>query len=410
MHGRFWHEAWVFFFAFIVVAGVVAGHGLVIGFGVMGLLAGVISWAWNRVALDEVVYERQVAEHRVFIGEEIPITVALTNKKPMPLTWIRVDDEVPDALEVVEGDVSVNVRPNVQSLHHSTSMAWYERIRWNYRLRCTRRGLYRLGPAHVESGDPFGFLRSRKTHPRQDPVLVYPRIFPLDELGIPADRPLGEVRGGLPIFQDPSRPSGLREYQIGDPLKIVDWKSTAKMQALHVRTYEPSTTFTVILVVAIDTAKPYWGSYIPEDLERVVSAAASAAAYAAERHYTLGLFSNDVPGIPGQPMAVAPSRGRDQLSVILGALATTRPYAIGPMYEQLAQESRRFPMGATLVVSAAFIPPEFVQTLNDLKHRGYRMVVMYVGEGPCPALDPGILVYELREHFLQMEEAYGQVA
>ena len=236
---------------------------------------------------------------------------------------------------------------------------------------------------------------------------MYPRVVPLEELGIPAARPLGDVRGGVRIIQDLSRPSGLRDYQQGDPLKIVDWKATAKTQSLQVRTFEPSTSVNIILVVAVDTAEPYWAAYQPEVLERVITAAASAAAYAAEREYTMGLFSNDMPVMAERPMVVPPSRGRDQLGVILGALATTRAFALGPMASRLAQHSRRFPMGATLVVATAFVPPEFVDTLNDLKRRAYKIVVLYVGEGPCPEMAEGVLVHEVRDNLVRLEADDG---
>ena len=403
LSGHFWHDAWTFFFIFIIAVGVVLSQGLVIAFGVMGLAAGLTSLAWNKLSLEEVHYTREIPQHRVFIGEEVPVRVTLTNRKPVPLAWIRVEDELPLALQVVEGDVETNVHPNIQTIRHSTSMAWYERIRWDYRLKCTRRGLFKLGPTHLESGDPFGFLQSRKFEPSVDSLLVYPRVVPLQELGIPAAKPLGDARGGVRIIQDPSRPSGLRDYQRGDPLKIVDWKATARSQSLQVRTFEPSTSVNIILVVAIDTTEPYWASYEPEVLERVITAAASAAAYSAERQYTMGLFTNDMPVSDDRPMAVRPSRGREQLSLILGALATTRVIALEPMASRLARHSRRFPAGSTLVVSTAFVPPELVVALNDLKHRGHVIVVLYVGEGHCPEMTEGILVHEIRDYFVGLE-------
>lgn len=408
--GSSWHDLWIVFFAVVIVVGFVIGHAMVIAFGVMGLLAGLISVAWNRLALEELSYQHHLPQHRVFVGEEIPIMVSLTNKKPVPLAWVRVEDEISDALQVVEGDIDLNVRPNVQTIRHSTAIAWYERIRWDYRIRCTRRGLYHIGPTHIESGDPFGFLRSQMTQPHRDSLMVYPRVFPLEELGLPAARPFGEVRAGMRIFQDPSRPSGLRDYQHGDPLKIVDWKATARSQRLLVRTFEPSASFTVILVVAVDTRAPYWGVYPPEELERVVTAAASLATYAAERQYTLGLFSNDMPVSTKSIMTVPPSRGRDLLSMMLGALATIRSFATAPMASLLAQHSRQFPMGATLAVITAFFPQELADTLDDLSHSGYKVVVIYVGEEPCPQMSEEILIYELRDYFVRLEESDALLA
>jgi uncharacterized protein (DUF58 family) len=216
---------------------------------------------------------------------------------------------------------------------------------------------------------------------------------------------LGDVRGGLTIFEDPTRFSGLRDYQRGDPIKTVDWKGSARLRRLMVRTYEPSTSVTVVLVVAVDTRAPYWAEYAPDDLEMVVTAAASVASYSAELGYTLGLFANDTPIPVNRPMTVPPARDPDQLHRVLSALATIRLFAFGPMAERLAEHFRRFPIGATLVVSTAFLPPEFVRILRDLKRRSYKIVVMYVGADPCPDLGEGILVYQLREHLTHLEEA-----
>ena len=410
LSGHFLHDLWLLFFAIFVALGVLMGQGLIIGFGVMGLVAGVVSMAWNRMALEELSYERLLPDRRVFVGEEVPMTVALTNRKPVPLAWVRVDDEVPDALEVVAGDVDSNVHPKVQTIRHSTSLAWYERVLWDYRLRCMRRGEHRLGPAYMESGDPFGFLTSRARAPHQDSILVYPRIVPLEDLGMPASRPLGDHPRGVPIYEDLARPSGLRDYKAGDPLKAVDWKASARMQQLQVRRFEPSSTLLMVLVVAVDTVAPYWSAYSPQKLERVITAASSVANYATERRYTLGLFANDSPVPPGRSMTVPPHRRPDQLSLILEVLATMRPLAPGPMASLLAQHSRTFPMGATLVVTTAFLPPQFVETLRDLKERGHRIVVLYVGDGDCPEVAEGILVYELRDYLVGLEEASERLA
>jgi uncharacterized protein (DUF58 family) len=289
-------------------------------------------------------------------------------------------------------------------------MAWYERIRWTYKMRCTRRGLYRIGPVQIESGDPFGFLRRRRTDQDQVQLMVYPKVYPLEQLGIPAARPLGEVRTGIQIFQDPSRPAGLREYRVGDPLKTVDWKATAKRQRLQVRTFEPSSDVTVVLVVAVDLTEPFWSGYAPEVLERVITAAASVASYASEQQYALGLFSNDMPIIDNSPMAVPPSRGREQLAAILGALAVTRAFAVAPMFDLLAEHARRFPFGATIVVATGFIPSAFVETLRYVKSRGFRVIVLYVGDEDCPALAEGIIVYELRDYLVGLERESELVA
>ncbi len=229
--------------------------------------------------------------------------------------------------------------------------------------------------------------------------------MPLPDLGLPAFRPLGEVGGGIKIFQDPSRPAGIREYDRGDPMKIVDWKASARMQRLQVRTFESSSTTTVIVVVVIETVARYWEGYSSVNLERVITVAASVAAHVAECRYSLGLFSNGTPIVADRPLRLAPNNSREQLTIILEALATIRPLVMTPMAPQLAEQARRFPIGATLVVVAAFISPELADVVGNLKHRGHRIVVIFAGDGEPPQLAEGVQVHRLNDYFARMESA-----
>ena len=405
MFNKVWHDIWILMFALLIIVGIIAGQGLVIGLGAMGLVVAGVSWVWNRLSLEEVHYERAIEQPRVFIDEETSMTISVLNRKPLPLGKLSVVDEIPDEVEVADARMAVSSSPNTNIIMHNTSLAWYERIRWEYKIKGKARGFYRIGPARMESGDLFGFFESHKPVERNDYILVYPRVVSLPELGMPAVRPLGETRGGIRIFQDESRPSGLREYEVGDPLKIVDWKATARMQSLQVRTYEPSSTFTVILVVLVETSERTWQGYSPVNLERVITSAASVASYATERQYSVGLFSNGTPILADRPMRLNPSSSPEQLTIILEALATIRPLAIGPMAPQLEQNSRQFPLGSTLVMIAAILTPEMMAVISDLKAKGHRIVVIFVGDTEPPDMPEGVISHDLRSYFENMELA-----
>ena len=404
-----WLALLVIGFLFILITGIFMGQGIVVAFGTMGLAAAAISMAWNRIALEELSYELNVTQNRAQVDEVVPISVTLVNKKPVPLVWVKAEDEFPDAVKLQGGDVVENSNTKIQTLRHLTSMGWYERIRWDYSIRCTRRGLYHMGPVLIESGDPFGFIRTRKMEQHRSTILVLPRVVPLEQLGLPAAMPLGEVRGGARIFEDLTRPSGLRDYQKGDPLTKVDWKATAKAGRLLVRTYDPSSTMNVIIAVAVDTTEPYWRIALPEELDRVVTVAASVASYVAERDYTFGLFSNDMAVQVRRSMRVPPSQGREQLGEVMAALATVPPLAAGPMAAHLAEHGRRFPLGATVVLCSASITQDMVATLSDLTIRGLKIVVVYTGVEDLPEMPERVLAYSLREHLVRMEAAarYG---
>ena len=400
---RLWHDLWVALFVILIIVGILANQSLAVGFGAMGLLVAGISWLWNKVSLEDLSYQRTLDQQRVFIGEETTLTITLSNRKPVPLARIEIQDEVPKEIEVRDADITSSPAPEAQRLRHSTSIAWYERIRWQYRIRCLKRGYYRIGPAHMDSGDLFGFYKSARIDPRQDFLLVYPKVVRLPELGLPAFRPLGEVGGGIEIFQDLSRPAGIRDYQRGDPLKTVDWKSSARMQRLQVRTFDSSSTTTVIPVVVVETVARYWEGYSSSNFERAITVAASVASYVAERNYTLGLFSNGTPIVADRPFNVPPNRSPEQLTIILEALATIRPMVMSPMARQLAEQAKTFPMGSTLVITAAFISSELADVIRTLRARGYRMLVLWVGDDQCPQLPEGVPVHDLRDYFKRAE-------
>ena len=405
MFNRFWHDIWILMFTLLIFVGIFSEQALVIGLGVMGLLVALVSWLWNRLSLEEVHYEREIEQTRVFRGEETKLTISLTNRKPVPLGKLNMEDEYPEEIEIVGAEATPSSNPKSMILKLHTSISWYERVKWEYTIRCHTRGFYRFGPARMESGDLFGFFESEAALRGNDYLLVYPRVIPLPDLGLPPLRPLGETRGGIEIFQDMSRPSGLREYQIGDPLKIVDWKNTAKMQQLQVRTFEPSSTFTVILIVAVETSERSWEGYSPTNLERVITASASIASQAAEQQYSIGLFSNGVPILTDRPMKLEPAGTPEQLAIILEALATIRPLPIGPMAGQLDVNLRQFPPGSTLVMIAAILSEDLVASIANLRRQGYRVVVVFVGDSEPPKMPNGIVMHDLRRFFENLEMA-----
>ena len=405
MFDRFWHDIWILMFAALILIGIFAGQGIIVGLGAMGLIVAGASWLWNRLSLEEVRYERQIAQSRVFMGEETTLAISVVNRKPIPIGRVDIEDEFPEEIEIEDAETVESPNPKTMVLRHHTSMSWYERIHWKYTIRCGARGFYRLGPVKMESGDLFGFFESRKIETSGDYLMVYPRVVSLPEMGMPAARPLGETRGGISIFQDPSRPSGLREYAVGDPMKIVDWKATARLQRLQARTFEPSSSFTVMIIALVETAERSWEGYSPTNLERVITAAASVASYAAERQYSVGLFSNGTPILSDRPMKLPAASSPEQLTIILEALATIRPMPIGPMAPQLAQNLRQFPIGATLVIVAAILSDEMVDTTADLRRQGYRMVVIFVGDSDPPPMPEGVALHDLRAFFEDLEFA-----
>ncbi len=404
MLAQLWQELWIGLFIVLILIGVFSGQSIVVGFGAMGLLMTGVSWLWARVSLDHVTYERILPKRRVFIGESAPMRVVLTNRKPVPLAWVRTEDDVPDGVTVEGAKVAPSASPNATTLVHKTSIGWYERISWSYSVRFTKRGYFRLGPVKIESGDMFGLFDTRMRADDRDAVLVYPRVVPLPDIGIPGGRPLGDVTGGPRAFQDPSRPAAPRDYVPGDPLNTIDWKATARSQRLRVRTFEPSANVTVVLAVSVETSMHYWLGYSPVLLERAITASASLAAYCVEQGYSLGLVSNGVPMVTDRPAELRPSRHQPQLKAVLETLATLQSISLSTMAAHLESHMGRMPSGATVLLVTAHYPDELHGVLGRLRGRGHPVSLVYVGEAPAPVVPPGVVMHDIGEHMARFDE------
>ncbi len=378
-------------------------QGMVVGFASIAIFTSGLAWVWNRLSVVELNHRRKISESRIFAGESTKMTFSLPNNKPLPLPNVVVELDLPEELSIEEIKTWSSPATRTQVLRLPTSMLWYEKIQWSYTLTCKEPGFYPLGPIKMDSGDIFGFFKNSTVHFDKNYLLVYPRIVKLNELGMPSNRPLGESIAGSKMFEDNTRPNGVREYQQGDPLKIIDWKATVKFQSMHVRTFDPSSSTTVIVVSAVETMRRRWEGYSKLYLNRVITASASVAAYAFEKGYKIGLFSNGTPIVSNRPLKIPPSSAPEQLNILLGALRTIRPFESAPISSRLSEYSRKIPYGATVAIIVALVEADLVYVLADMSKIGLKIVVLYVGTPPCPKLPLGVIVYEISDYLDKLE-------
>lgn len=348
---------------------------------------------WSHLSLARISCRRQLSERRVFPGEKINVKLQVANRKPLPLPWIQVDDEIPQALggaSTLSGE-----RPGSVLIRRSAAMLWYSSVKWKYELPCLKRGYYPLGPTVISSGDIFGlYSRSLKTA-MEDHVIVYPRIFPVGRLPIPSQQPLGESRSEYRVFQDPTRPIGVRDYQHGDSLRHVHWKASARLQALQVKIFEPTTTFKVALFLSVDSFTAN-GSFNEDAFELGISVAASLAHHVVEQGSPAGVFVNTRGVDSDQPVSLVPSGSRDQLTSILEALAKVTASSSGPFEHFLENEQKVLHAGTTVALIFATPPETLPLLLHSLKENGFKLLLFVIGEGEALPWGEGIPVHRIR--------------
>jgi uncharacterized protein (DUF58 family) len=359
------------------------------------LLAAAASRLWARYCLARVEYRRQLSQRRAFFGEEVELTVEVANRKVLPLAWLEVEDELPRALAPAIGRTVPSHKVGRALLANLLALRPYERVRRHYHIRCDARGEHRFGPAILRSGDVFGFETREQLLEGNDDLLVYPRIVPVTQLGLPARDPLGERAARDWLFEDPLRAVGVREYAPGDSPRRIEWKASARTGALQVKLLEPSTTRRLVVALNLNTIGPSWSiSYQPDLVELLISVAASIANWAVEDGYQVGLVGNAYTSQTGALLRSPPSRDPDQLIHVLEALARALPFASVSYGSLLRDEARKLRHGATIVLVTASLDDEAAQEIGRLRATGHRPVVLLAGDGPTPHL-PGLTVHRV---------------
>jgi len=388
------NQRWIALVILMVLIGLAMHQGELL---VLAALLGTIvplAWLWGQHSLQRVEYERTLSAKRIFAGESVDLTLQITNRKILPLAWLKIEDQFPKGVALLD-DQTVSPTTETNLLVNLLSLRWYERVAWRNRLLCAKRGYYSFGPARLLSGDLFGLFTRTERFPAQDSLIVYPQVKPLEEFGLPPKDPFGEVKAQQRIFEDPSRTIGVRDYGPSDEFKRVHWKATAKRQELQVKVYEPTTTSQFVIVINIATLPKYWQGVVPERLERTIGLAASLAGYATERRYPVGVLANGCWPFSRQQLKVLPSRDPAQLTHILEALAAVSSMPTTALQDLLTRESPNLPWGATLLVVTSVVTDDILAAMMRLRDAGRRQVLISLDEG-APAHDlPGILVHRL---------------
>lgn len=197
-------------------------------------------------------------------GDQLTVQVELTARRRV--STILLEDRLPERLG--EG---VKV-PVIQLGAGKTASHTYS-------LRCSRRGVYQIGPMVAIAGDPLGLTQREIVVAEPFELLVHPRIE------IVSDRPLTRQFEDPPIRPPVSKPwpsglefYGMREYVPGDDLRRIVWRASARTGTLMVREAEQGITDHITVMLDTDRSRHSRdGEGLSESFEAGVRAAASLA-------------------------------------------------------------------------------------------------------------------------------------
>jgi len=378
-----------FLFVLVVVAVVLRDDTVLTLFY---LLAGVYfaSHWWSKRALGAVSFKRSFV-NRVFPGEQVRVRLEIVNTSWLPVVWLRLHESLPV-------EVSVN-----RLFKEVISLGPHGRLQFEYVFQTHRRGYYSIGPLFLSSGDVLGLTGDDDRQGPPDYLTVYPRIVHLPKFSLSSRSPLGTLRHTQPIFEDPTRVIGKRDYVSGDSLRRIDWKATAATGRLYVKQFEPSIALETVIALNLHSADYELRTRF-DATELAIVVAASIANWAIGHRQSVGLFTNGAdPRSADQSRHVLPPRkGRPHLMRVLEMLACTQTSeAALPLAQLLRQEMGGLAWGTTLVVITGRADEALFDALVRAGRVGLNVVLILTSQasGPGPKLSriykPDFPVYQI---------------
>jgi hypothetical protein len=259
-----------------VVCGIVLGEHDLVRIGVLVALLPVVAALWVARSGNRLALARTLGASQVEVGQRAVVHLELTNVGPTTGVLL-IEEQIPWALGSRPRFVIDSMRPG-----------WTRHI--HYQVQAEVRGKYDIGPLRVRVSDPFGLLELERTFTKTAGLVVIPTTEPLPPIpllgawtGAGENRPRPFASGGAADVT-------VRDYRVGDDLRRVHWRSTAKVGNLMVRREEQPWQSRCTLFID-NRARAHRGQGPQSSVERAVTTAASLAVHLTSQGFQVRLVS-----------------------------------------------------------------------------------------------------------------------
>lgn len=175
----------------------------------------------------------------VSVGDIVTVEIQCWSEHRVKRPLVIIRDKLPKGLVVSGLTPSLPIAP-----------AYDVPIVTQYQFRALKRGYYRWSGLEAIGYDALGLVRLSKdyqTTPAE--LIVWPVPIPINvDLKTAAGYGISENESGSSRGAG-IEPRGIREYQRGDPLRRIHWRSSARVGTLMVKEFEAGSSLTVAFMI-----------------------------------------------------------------------------------------------------------------------------------------------------------------
>ncbi len=323
-------------------------------------------------------YERSFSAPYAFAGQRVTLNETLTNGKPLPLPWIRIETMMPSMLRFGSPGSEMAVSSGQLLQNHASlfSLPPFTKVRRKHEVLCAHRGVYRLSSLTCTLGDLLGTPAGTLALTADCEIAVLPAIKEAARLPVSVRKFMQSSLGHPEAFrEDHYQIAGIRAYRSGDSMKQVNWSATAKTGQLLVNKRESMVDNDAIVLLNAELMDAAENRRVPpEAFEEAVSFAASVIHHLMNSGGKAGLVFNGQAGERKEvPLRVDPRAGREHLFALLRLMAEFEPVVrreLAYVLEELAASGLR---NANVLLISAFLTPKQRMLVDRLRQSGNRV-------------------------------------
>ncbi len=303
---------------------------------------------------------RRIRPSRSIGGENVDITLGVTNKSYHAIESFQLDDRLPFELKLKAG-----VNRLMLSLRSGES------AEFKYTLASPKRGIYTVGPTSFKFTDRLGLRGVSTRLSNVDEFVVVPRVEDLGTIDLKGRR----VRPWPGLV--PSRRMGIGSeffetapYKPGDDLRRINWKASARSRQLVTNEFEGEQVVDVLVV--LDCSEDVLSDIFDYDvLEFQVEFAASLCSQLIMQGNRVGL------SVYGAARTwVDPAFGKRQLLRLLDSLAIVKPGPVTLPIKYVVESviAAILPARSVVLLISPMIGDEVLEMIGDITQTGYTTI------------------------------------
>ena len=275
------------------------------------LILGLAFWDRQRVKPNRVQVSRHPLQ-RLSVGRDNPVILSV--QSPNQTARIIIKDYYPLNFKVSTPKLEATLKPNKNQ-------------ELTYTIHPDSRGEFNWGDIQVRQLGRWGLAWHDWKIPASQKVAVYPDLMGLRSLSIRLTlQNTGTMRQARRIGMG-TEFAELREYGVGDDIRLIDWKATARRSRPLVRVLEPEKEQT--LIILLDRGRLMTAQV--QGLKRFdwgLNATLSLALAGLNRgdRVGVGVFEREMTSW------IPPERGQHQLSKLIERLTPIEPVLLEPDY------------------------------------------------------------------------------